>query len=197
MSVAIIGNGGQGREVRSYFDKIGIDYRVFVSDEFYDESDDTTKLSELDIERHHVLVCIADVSAKEKIVSSLPKETNYFTFIHPSAQVYSNHPIGEGSIICPNVVITTNVKLGKHSLINCNSTIGHDTVIADYFTLNPNSAIAGNCNIGEKVFIGSSAAVREKLTIVDDVIIGMGAIVISDIYKSGTYVGLPAKEIKS
>lgn len=195
MSIAIIGNGGLGREVKSYFDRVGIKSSFFVSDEFYNGEDNISNLSELDIKTYHVLVCIADCDVKEKIVKSLPKETKYYTFIHPSAQVYTEHPIGEGSIICPNVVITTNVKLSRHVLVNYNTTIGHDTIIGNFSTINPNSSIAGNCKIQDSVFIGSGSSVREKINIISRSIIGMGSVVVKDIFKSGTYVGVPAKEL--
>lgn len=196
MSIAIIGNGGLGREVKSYFDKVGIESSFFVSDEFYNGEHNTSKLSELDIERYHVLVCIADCGGKEKIVKSLPKQTKYFTFIHPSAQVYTEHEIGEGSIICSNVVITSNVRIGNHVLVNLNSTIGHDTIIGDYCTINPNSSISGNCKIKSNVFIGSGSSIREKIEIESEAIIGLGTVVVKDIIEEGTYVGVPSRKIK-
>lgn len=195
MSIAIIGNGGQSKEVKSYFDKIGIDYRVFVSDDYFQNENNTFKLSELDVKRYEVLICIADVTGKQKIVNSLPKDTKYFTFIHPTAQIYTDHPIGDGSIICPNVIISANVKIGTHVLINYNTTVGHDTVIGNFSTINPNSAISGNCGIGNSVFIGSKTSIREKIHIIDNTIIGMGSVVVKNISKSSTYAGVPVKEL--
>lgn len=195
MSIALIGNGGLGREIKSYLNKIGISSRFFVSDEFYNGSPETSRLSELDIEEYSVLICVADVFGKEKIKNSIPKETRYFTFIHPSAQIYTEHTIGDGSIICPNAVITSNVKIGNHVLINVNSTIGHDTEIGNFCTINPNTSVAGNCKIQDSVFIGSGASIKEKLTIVDNTIVGMGAVVVKDILKSGTYIGVPSREL--
>jgi sugar O-acyltransferase (sialic acid O-acetyltransferase NeuD family) len=196
MIVGIIGNGGLGREVKSYLDKIGIHSNFFVSDEYYDNSPNTIKLSEFDTKKYSALVCIADVFVRERIVNSLPKETEYFTFIHSTAQIYSNYRIGTGSIIGPNVVITTDTKIGNHVLINYNTTIGHDTTISDYCTINPNSSISGNCDIGKNVFIGCGSYIREKVKICRNVVIGMGSVVVKDITKSGTYIGVPSKEMK-
>lgn len=195
MNVAIIGNGGLAREVKQYLRVMGIFPTTFVSDEFYDGTIDTLKLSEFDASVYNPLICIADPFAKKRIVESLPIDTKYFTFIHPSAQIYTHHPIGTGSIICPNVVMTTDVKIGSHVLLNYNTTIGHDTYIGDYSTINPNSAISGNCNIQKNVFVGSKSAIREKTFIVSGTIIGMGSVVVKNIEKSGTYVGVPSKEI--
>lgn len=196
MRIALVGNGGLGREIQSYLDKMGICSKFFLSDEFHKGSSDVIKLSELDIEEYHVLICVADVFGKEKIQNTLPKETKYFTFIHPSAQVYTEHPIGDGSIICPNVVITSNVKIGNHVLVNINSTIGHDTRIGNFCTINPNTSVSGNCKIEDSVFIGSSSTIKEKLTIISRTIIGMGSVVVKDISKQGTYVGVPSRELQ-
>lgn len=195
MSIAIIGNGGMGREVKSYFNKIGIESIFFVSDEFYKPNSNLMKLSDLDIDKHHVLVCIANPSARKQIVNNLPNETRYFTFIHPSAQVYTEHMIGEGSIICPNVVVSCNVKIESHVIINYNSTIGHDTHIGNYSTINPNSSVSGNCLLEDNVFIGAGTSIKEKTKIVSDVIVGMGTVVVKDIVNTGTYVGVPSRKL--
>ena len=63
--------------------------------------------------------------------------------------------------------------------------------------LKPNSSNPSNCTIGNNVFIGTNAVIREGVKIVDNCIIGAGAVVLKDIIESGTYVGLPAKKIKS
>jgi len=196
MSIAIIGNGGLGTEVKTYLKKTGIQTKTFVSDKFYNDTDDVYKLSEFDPTTHLVLICISDVFVRANIVKTLPPETKYFTYIHPSAQVYTEYPIGEGSIICPNVVITTNTKIGKHVIVNYNTTIGHDVTVNDYCTINPNSSISGDCKIGSNVFIGAGSSIREKLSITNHVVVGMGTVVVKDINEKGTYVGVPSKKIK-
>lgn len=194
MIVSIVGNGGFARELKSYLKQSGIQFNTFVSDDYYIGEPDVYRLGELNM-NNPVLIAIADVNAKRKIVESLPLGIDYFTFIHPSAQIYTEHKIGEGTIIGPNVVITTNVVIGKHSLINCNTTVGHDTIILDYFTANPNSAISGNCEIGSEVFVGSSSCIREKIKVTNRVTIGMGTTVVKNIEHSGIYVGTPAREL--
>lgn len=194
MSISIIGNGGLAREVGVYLKSMGLIFDYFVSDEYYQKTQSVYRLSEMPTD-NPVIIAIANVMVKQSISKSLSDGIQYFTLIHPSAQVYTEHTIGEGSIICPNVVVTTNVKLGKHGLVNCNCTIGHDTEILDYFTINPNTAVSGNCSIGSRVFIGSSVSIREKVKITDDVVIGMGSVVIRNIDKSGKYIGTPAKKM--
>lgn len=194
MSVGLIGNGGLGREIKSYLDRIGISSKFFLSDEFHNDSSDAQKISEFDIEKYSALVCIANPIDRENVINSLPKGIKYFTFIHPSAQIYTEQPIGEGSIICPNVVITSNVKIGNHVILNINTTVGHDTYVGNFCTVNPNTLIAGNCKIEDSVFIGSSSAIKEKSRIVKGTTVGMGAVVVNSIETKGTYVGIPAKQ---
>jgi sugar O-acyltransferase (sialic acid O-acetyltransferase NeuD family) len=196
MNAVIIGNGGVSRELQAYMAELQIEYSVYVSDEYHHREDNTFKLSELDVKDKNIIIAIADPNAKEKIVSMLPKETAYFSFVHPMAIIYSTNSIGQGTIIGPNAVITTDVTIGEHCLINYNVTIGHDTVINDYCTVNPGAAISGNCVLGKNVFVGSHAGILEKTKIADYNKIGMGCVVIRDIESSnGTYVGVPARKL--
>ena len=55
--------------------------------------------------------------------------------------------------------------------------------------------VAGTVNIGVRTWIGAGATISNNLRICDNCIIGAGAVVIKDICKSGTYIGVPIKEI--
>jgi len=194
MIKAIIGAGGFAREIKAQMKQ---PYMIsFVSDEYWSEnSDNILPLSKFDSKRFIVVVAIADPTLRKNIISNLPLDTKYFTFIHPTAQILdSNIEIGEGSIICPNCILTTNIKLGKHTHLNLSTTIGHDCVIGDFFTTAPGAKISGNCNIGSEVYLGTNCSVREKLSICDKVIIGLNAGVVKNILESGVYVGVPAKK---
>ena len=144
-----------------------------------------------------MMVAVADSKARAEVVSKLPKETKYFTFIHPSVHIMDdNIEVGYGSFIGANSILTTNIKLGKHTLLNRGNHIGHDSLIGDYFSMMPCAVIGGNVTIGDNVYLGSCSNVREKINITSDVLIGMNAAVVKDITKNGTYVGVPAKKIK-
>lgn len=196
--IAIIGNGGLSRELQAYFSEFDLDYSIYVSDEYYHDSDKNNlfKLSTLDTEENAVIIAISDPIAKENIVESLPDDTEYISFIHPDSVVYSD--VGAGTIVGPKAVITTDITIGKHCLINCSVTIGHDTILGDYCTVNPGAAISGNCTLGNNVFVGANASIREKINIVGNTTIGMGAVVVNDIITPhGTYVGVPAMKLES
>jgi sugar O-acyltransferase (sialic acid O-acetyltransferase NeuD family) len=194
MKKALIGAGGSAREIMS---QIGEKLPCFVDDIYYDNSPDVFKISDFDSKKYEVLVTIGDSQLKSEMVSRLPIDTKYFTFIHPTAQIMSDDVIiNEGCFIGANSIITCNVKLGKHSLLNRGVHIGHDSIVGDYFSAMPGSIVSGNVIIGNKVYMGTNSTIREKIKITDNVVIGLNSGVLKDINKSGVYVGTPVKQIK-
>lgn len=192
MRIAIIGYGGHAREVEVQINQ-SVDF--FVDDEFVNEK--TKPISELDIERYVVMVAIADCKQREKIVNKLPKETRYFTFIHPTALIMDKSTqIGVGSFIGANSILTTNIKIGKHSILNRGNQIGHDSNIGDFFSAMPGSVVSGNVEIGDRCYMGTNSTVREKISICNDTTIGSNAAVVKNITTGGVYVGVPAKFLK-
>jgi sugar O-acyltransferase (sialic acid O-acetyltransferase NeuD family) len=195
MKKALIGYGGHAKEVIS---QIGEELTCFVDDIFIkDNNPKILPISQFNINEFEVLVAIGDSEIRKKIVDKLPKETQYFTFIHPSAQIFDkNISIGEGSFIGANCILTTNISIGAHCILNRGNHIGHDTIIGKFFSAMPNVVVSGNCNIGDYVYIGTNSTAKEKIKICDNVIIGLNSGVIKDITESGTYIGTPTKKIK-
>jgi len=191
MKKAIIGAGGHAMEVMVQMNE---KLPCFVSDEYVDSN--TLPLSNFNPNEYEVIVAIGDSNLRKKVVSTLPKKTKYFTFIHNYAFVGDNVLIGEGSFIGVNSIVTNNVSIGKHTILNRGNHIGHDTILGDYVSLMPGSIVSGNCLLRNCIYIGTNASIREKLTICDNVIIGLNCGVVKDITEMGTYVGLPAKKIK-
>lgn len=191
MKKALIGYGGHAREVMA---QMGVKLTCFVDDKYVDN--DTLPLSQFDPTKYIAMVAVADSKDRYNIIQRLPKETQFFTFIHPTALLMEDVEIGEGSFIGAYSILTTNIKIGKYAILNRGNHIGHDCIIGDYFSAMPNAVVGGNVIIGNKVYLGSCSNIREKITICDDVIIGMNAGVVKNITESGTYIGTPAKKIK-
>jgi len=192
---ALIGSGGFAREIKYH---MNCDLTFFVDDSYWIEGDSNLlPLSDFNPSEYEVLVAIGNPLDRYNVVNRLPKETKYFSFIHPSAIILDdNIKIGEGSIVCAGSILTTNIKIGKHSHINLQTTIGHDSMVGDFFTTAPGAKVSGNCKIGNRVYIGTNASIREKILICDDVTIGLGSGVVKNILEPGTYVGCPVKKIK-
>jgi sugar O-acyltransferase (sialic acid O-acetyltransferase NeuD family) len=191
MKKAIIGFGGHAREVMS---QMGEKLPCFVDDEYVTKY--TLPLSTFDPLEYKVMVAIGDNKIRFDMVQKLPKETTYFTFIHPTSLILDNNiEIGEGSFIGAYSILTTNIKIGKHALLNRGNQIGHDTIIGDYFSAMPGAIISGNVIVYDCVYMGTNSSIKEKTSIHSLVTIGMNGCVIKNIEQPGIYVGVPAKKI--
>ena len=192
MKLALFGYGGHAREVACQIDQ---EVTFFVDEEYANEV--AKPISEFNPEEYLMMVAVADSKDRADVVSKLPKETKYFTFIHPSVQIMDdNIEVGEGSFIGAGSILTTNIKIGKHALLNRGNQIGHDCTIGDYFSMMPGAIVGGNVSIGKKVYMGSCSNIREKNRVVSNVTIGMNAAIVKPIDNSGIYAGVPAKRIK-
>jgi sugar O-acyltransferase (sialic acid O-acetyltransferase NeuD family) len=192
MKLALFGYGGHAREAACQIEQ---EVTFFVDDKY--ANDVAKPISEFNPEEYMMIVAVADSKDRADIVAKLPKETKYFTFIHPSVHIMDdNIQVGVGSFIGANSILTTNIKLGNHALLNRGNHIGHDSVAGNFFSMMPNAVVGGNVTLGDNVYLGSCSNVREKINITSDVLIGMNAAVVKDITKNGTYVGVPAKKIK-
>lgn len=197
MKKALIGNGGHAREVIAQMNYSDNEIIRFVDDIYFNDEEFVLPLSKFNPLDYEVMICVGDSKVRESIYYKLPKETKYFSYIHPSALILDkNFKISEGSFVGANCIITTNVKIGKHFILNRGNHIGHDCIIGDFFSMMPGSIVSGTCRIGNNVYLGTNSSIRENTIIMDDVTIGLNTGIVKSIYTSGTYVGSPTKKIK-
>lgn len=189
MKKALIGNGGHAREVMS---QMGSKLKTFVDQNYLD--DESLPLSEFNPSEYEVMVTISDPKIRQKIVSSLPLCTKFFSFIHPTALILDNNvEIGKGSFIGAYSILTTNIRLGSHSILNRGNQIGHDSILGSFLSMMPGSIISGNVTLGDCVYLGTNSSIKEKMMINSNIYIGSNATVIDNLKISGTYVGVPAR----
>lgn len=192
MKLALFGYGGHAREVAVQMNQ---DVTFFVDNEYVSEN--TLPIGEFNPEEYLIMVAVADSNERHKIISKLPDNTRFFTYIHPTAQIMGDDvEIGLGSFIGANSILTTNIKIGNHAILNRGNQIGHDSIIGDYFSAMPGAIVSGNVRIGDKVYMGSNSTIKEKTMVCGDVKIGSNAAVVKTIITSGVYVGVPAKFLK-
>lgn len=192
MKLALFGYGGHAREVAA---QINDDITFFVDDAYSNEV--AKPISEFDPTEYMMMVAVADSRDRFDIVQKLPKETKYFTYIHPTVLIMDdNIKIGEGSFIGAYSILTTNINIGKHAILNRGNHIGHDTIIKNYFSAMPGAIVSGNVIIHDLVYMGTNSSVKEKLSIHSLTTIGSNSTVVKHINQPGTYVGCPAKQIK-
>jgi sugar O-acyltransferase (sialic acid O-acetyltransferase NeuD family) len=191
--LALFGYGGHAREVSAHIAK---PITFFVEDQWVSRG--TLPLTKFDPDRWKIMIAVAEPMLRKKIVESLPEETEYFSYIHPSSLILGDEfELGSGSFIGSFCVVTTNVKIGNHAIINRGNQIGHDCLIGDYFSMMPGAIIGGNVTIGNRVYMGSCANIKQKIYICDDTVLGMNSATVKNIHEPGTYVGVPSKKRNS
>ena len=192
MKKALIGYGGHAKEVMA---QRGVKLTCFVDDNYVVYG--TNPISEFDPKEYVVMVAVANSKDRFNITQRLPKETKYFTWVHPTALIMDdNIEIGDGSFIGAYSILTTNIKIGDHSILNRGNHIGHDCEIGNYFSAMPGAIVSGNVKISDLVYMGNNSSIREKLLIHSLSTIGMNSAVVKDIEEPGTYVGCPSEKIK-
>ena len=192
MKKALIGYGGHAREVMA---QMGRKLPCFVDDEFVDEY--TLPLSTFDPKKYKVMVAIGDSKTRYDMVQKLPKTTKYFSWVHPTALIMNKVKLGIGSFVGAYSILTSNIKIGDHALLNRGNQIGHDCEIGSFFSAMPGVIVSGNVKIYECVYLGCNSSIKEKVWIHSMATIGMGTVVINNIEDNGTYVGVPAKKLKT
>jgi len=139
-----------------------------------------------------------DIPMLRKKLNKYYSESGFFfsSLVSKDSIISKSAEIGEGTIIQSGVYVSAESIIGNFVKLNVKCNIMHDSIIGSYSTIAPNAVVLGKVKIGELCYIGSNATILPNIRICDNVIIGAGAIVNKDIDKSGTYAGVPVKQIK-
>lgn len=176
-----------------YFEKINLknfqnykilgDYKILKKSEF---------------RRCEILITPGNTTLRKKIVKNIVKENiknKFYKLISKNCIVSKNANLSEGIILMTGCVINSNSEIGKHTLINTSAIIEHDTKIGNFNNIGPYSIIAGSSQTGDNVNVNISSTVLDKIKICSNTIIGAKSLVNKNINKSGTYYGIPVKQI--
>lgn len=193
--LVIIGASGHGKVVADIAVKNGYENIVFLDDNEnvkecagFPVIGKTSKAKDIN---ENMIVAIGNAKVREKIQSEL---NNVITLIHPTAVISRRVKIGAGSVIMAGAIINSDVVIGKGCIINTGASVDHDCRVGDYVHISVGAHVAGTCVIGERTWIGVGVTVSNNVNICRDCMIGAGAVVIKNIEKTGTYVGVPARE---
>lgn len=201
-SVVIIGASGHGKVIADIILKSGDSIQGFLDDnkELGDSFIGYPILGNVRDYKKYLdckfIIAIGNADIRERIVNKL-SDAKWYTAIHPTAVIsLIGVKIGEGTVIMANSVINSCSCIGKHCILNTSSVIEHDNQVDDFVHTSVASSLAGSVKVGKKTWIGTGATVSNNITICEECYIGAGAVVVKDINKKGTYVGVPAKMIK-
>lgn len=203
--VVIIGAGGHAKVIADIIEKAGDEIIGFLDD---NKKMGTTIIKEYKVigdlnnrfamavtkENLEFIIAIGDNKKREEISHS--PNLKFYTAIHPSAQIGLDVEIQEGTVIMANTCINSSAKIGKHCIINTGAIIEHDNIIEDFVHISPNVALGGTVKIGKNTHVGIGSTIKNNITICENCKIGAGAVVVKDIEKEGTYIGVPARGMK-
>lgn len=204
--VIIIGAGGHAKVIADIIEKSGDQIVGFLDDKIekntiivkdYKVIGDLNSRFSLSIANkdYEFITAIGDNKKREEISKS--PNLKFYTAIHPSAQIGLDVKIEEGTAIMANVCINSSARIGKHCIINTGAIIEHDNIIENFVHISPNSALGGTVRIGENTHIGIGSVVKNNITICKNCTVGAGAVVVKNIEKEGTYIGVPARKRKN
>lgn len=199
--VIIIGAGGHAKVIADIIEKSGDQIVGFLDDKIekntiivkgYKVIGDLNNRFLLSIANkdYEFITAIGD-NKKRKEISTSPN-LKFYTAIHPSAQIGLDVKIEEGTAIMANVCINSSARIGKHCIINTGAIIEHDNIIENFVHISPNATLGGTVKVGENTHIGIGSVVKNNITICQNCTVGAGAVVVKNIEKEGTYIGVPA-----
>lgn len=203
--VVILGAGGHSKVIADIIEKSGdlvlgfLDDNKVIGETIMKDYKVIGKVAECEKiqsnnESLYFIIAIGDNHVRKQLQQKY--RLNYYTAIHPSANIGIEVQIGQGSVIMVNACINANTKIGKNCIINTGAIIEHDNLIEDYVHISPNATLCGTVKVGTFTHIGAGAIIKNNIVITEDCMIGAGAVVIRNIQEKGTYVGVPAKKIK-
>jgi sugar O-acyltransferase (sialic acid O-acetyltransferase NeuD family) len=213
--IVVIGAGGMAREVHwliREINRVGPLYQFqgyVVSDLTqcgpYDSRDaivgDYTWLEENRRLIDAVAVGIGTPAARLKVgaeVCALLPDAEFPVLIHPSVILdFHSASFGPGVQISAGAVATVNLTLGKLALCNFGSTMGHEAIVGPGSVINPGANISGGVVLGTGVLVGTGAQILQYCHVGDGAIVGAGAVVIEDVPRGTTVVGVPAHVLAS
>jgi UDP-3-O-[3-hydroxymyristoyl] glucosamine N-acyltransferase len=156
--LALYGAGGHASEVIAQLKSMNYSIsRIFVDEQYVTEA--FSPISDFNPEEYLMMIPVSNSQAREKMVNKLPKETEFFSFIHPTALLMDKNTIklGVGSFIGAYSILTTDILVGDHAILNRGVHLGHGCRIGDYFSAMPSSVVSGDVKIqqgisGDKCF---------------------------------------------
>ena len=141
------------------------------------------------------VIAIGNNSIRKYIAESF-HNLQWAILIHPYSWVHKSVRVHDGTVIFAGAVVQPDTVIGAHTIINTSASVDHDCHIGDFCHIAPGCHLAGNVQIQDCTFVGVGSDVIPGIHITSDVVVGAGASVVRNITSSGTYIGVPAKELQ-
>lgn len=102
------------------------------------------------------------------------------TYIHPDARVYTDQPVGEGSVVLPGAVIEPYAQVGANTMVWSNVTLAHHSSVGDHCWVAAGTVVSGQAKVLRNTFLGVSCTVVNAITVGEFNVVGAGALISRD-----------------
>lgn len=202
--LAIIGASGHGKVVADIAVQNGYEEIVFFDDNTelavcgsYCVIGTSIEASACVDQGYDLIVAIGNAEKRQRIQERLETEKiKCVTLIHPNAVISEDAEIGKGTVVMAGAVINPGSRIGRGCIINTCASVDHDCWVEDFGHVSVGAHLAGTVHVGRRTWIGVGAVVSNDVDICGDCMIGAGAVVVKSIGESGTYVGVPAEQVR-
>lgn len=116
--------------------------------------------------------------------------------IHPSASVAASAQVGAGFQCLAGGIVATNARLAENVLVNHGAIVDHDCIVGSHSHVAAGAKLAGGVTLEECVHVGIGASVIQGSRVRAFATVGAGAVVVRDVERGATVVGVPARAIK-
>ena len=117
--------------------------------------------------------------------------------VHPFSAISRGAQMGRGIFVAAGAVINVGAQIEDAVIVNTGARIDHDCRIGMGSHVSPGASLSGGVRVGARAWLGTGCSVRQGVAIGDSAIVGVGAAVISDIPSGMTYVGVPARALRT
>jgi sugar O-acyltransferase (sialic acid O-acetyltransferase NeuD family) len=126
------------------------------------------------------------------------KELGYAieTYVHPDARVYSDLPLGEGSVLLPTAVIEPFARVGANAVVWCKATVAHHSVVGEHCWVASGAVLSGKAALGRNTFVGVNATVVNEVNVGDFNVIGGGALVTKNTKPNTVHLARSAEPLR-
>lgn len=201
--LVIIGASGHGKVIADIAEKSGYKNIAFLDDNNAVKSCGKypvlgTSCDAVLYPNSDFIVGIGKAEIRKRIQNWLiGNELHIVTLIHQNAVVGGDVSFGIGTVVMAGAVINPGTSIGNGCIINTGATVDHDNFIGDFAHISVGCHLAGTVHIGKETWLCAGVIVNNNVSVCENCVIGAGAVVLNDITEPDTYIGIPAKKMRT
>ena len=141
-------------------------------------------------------VAIGDCAARARAAQSYRTAgLRALSVVHPAARVAASARLGAGGFVAAGAILGPDATLEDDCIVNHNAVVDHDCRIGASCHVAPGATLGGGVALGARVLVGAGATILPGRRLGDDCVVGAGAVVLADLPRRCTAVGVPALSV--